>query len=77
MKRFDLRGYGANYATRLIEFMNTEVKILGLKNTIIPSTRHLSKYCYINYEDIIKEDTKICKIKNVYLLPAVSLAAWY
>ena len=45
-------------------FMNTEVKILGLKKIIIPSTRHLSKYCYINYEDIIKEVTKICKIKK-------------
>ena len=43
---------------------NTEVKILGIKNSIIPSSRYLAKYCYINYENIVKEVSKMCKIKK-------------
>ena len=42
----------------------TDIKILGIKNSIIPSSRHLSKYCYINYENIVKEVANMCKIRK-------------
>ena len=48
----------------LKKFLKTDIKILGIKNSIIPSSRHLSKYCYINYENIVKEVANMCKIRK-------------
>jgi len=51
-----------NLEKKLIK--KSEIEILGIKNSIIPSSRSLSKYCYVNYEDIIKKVVNMCGIKK-------------
>ena len=50
-----------------------DIKIIGIKNSIIPSSRYLSKYCYINYENIVKEVVNMCKIRKKIVFPKTEL----
>ncbi len=45
---------------------NFNFEIIGLENSIIPSTRALAKHCYISHTDIINKVFEILKIKKRY-----------